>query len=184
MDSFASKDIQYPDGQPNKVVVPAEIQESGFKPPVRASNGELILGDALSANHLNYILNDIYNKLSKSRVLVDFGGDNSAGYRRYTNGDVEMWGGGVAGADGNTQITYPIALPAATRDIQVSILTVKGAADMSIHAVMVVDESQTATGFIARSIYRDAAANSTNVPSRNGFRWNANYRAKLSVQNG
>lgn len=180
MESFASTDVEYPDGQTNKTVVPAEIQARGFKPPVRTSGGDLERGDSLAANHLNYILNDIYNKLASSRILSDFGGDNTSGYRRYTNGDIEMWGGGVAGTDGNTQITYPITLPAATRDIQVSILTVKGGADMSIHAVMVVDESQTTTGFIARTIYRDAAANSVNQPSRNGFRWNANYRAKLS----
>lgn len=181
MDSFANTDVDYPDGQSNRVVVPAEIQARGFKPPVRTASGELEKGDSLAANHLNYILNDIYKKLSGARQLDSYGGDSNAGYRKYTNGDVDMWGGGTAGSDGNASITYPVTLPAVTRDIQLTMLTTSDGASMDIHQAMVIDASQTVTGFRARCIFRATGA-SSNQLSQNGFRWRASYHATKAVK--
>lgn len=120
MDSFANVDVNYPDGQTNKTVVPAEIQARGFKPPIRTATGELEKGDNLAANHLNFILNDIYNKLGASRQIEKKSGDNQNGYVQYSNGDVEMWGIATTPASGMLVVNYPVNIPAATRDIQLT----------------------------------------------------------------
>ncbi|WP_375601072.1 phosphoglycolate phosphatase [Klebsiella aerogenes] len=70
LNSFAAQDLKYSDGQNNKETIPDEIVEYGFKPPVRAADGTVQVGDKLTANHLNYLLNDLYSQISelKSRV--------------------------------------------------------------------------------------------------------------------
>ncbi|HDU5651433.1 TPA: phosphoglycolate phosphatase [Klebsiella aerogenes] len=70
LNSFAAQDLKYSDGQNNKETIPDEIVEYGFKPPVRAADGTVQGGDKLTANHLNYLLNDLYSQISelKSRV--------------------------------------------------------------------------------------------------------------------
>jgi len=62
MDSFAAQDLQFDDGQNNKESIPDEIQQYGFRPPVRAQDGTIISGHKLAAQHLNYIINDLYSK--------------------------------------------------------------------------------------------------------------------------
>lgn len=62
--SFAANDVTYSDGQENRVRPPDEIFANGFKPPVRNPDGSVSKGDPLAANHLNYILNDIYARLN------------------------------------------------------------------------------------------------------------------------
>lgn len=70
LNSFAAQDLKYSDGQNNKEAIPDEIVEYGFKPPVRAADGTVQVGDKLTANHLNYLLNDLYSQISelKSRI--------------------------------------------------------------------------------------------------------------------
>ncbi|EPK1682140.1 phosphoglycolate phosphatase [Klebsiella aerogenes] len=70
LNSFAAQDLKYSDGQNNKENIPDEIVEYGFKPPVRAADGTVQVGDKLPANYLNYLLNDLYSQISelKSRV--------------------------------------------------------------------------------------------------------------------
>ncbi|AEX65695.1 hypothetical protein DIBBI_gp27 [Xanthomonas phage vB_XveM_DIBBI] len=183
MDSFANVDVNYPDGQTNKTVVPAEIQARGFKPPIRTATGELEKGDNLAANHLNFILNDIYNKLKASGdsaiTVVEAGGDTANGYRSYSNGHIEMWGTGTPGADGNVTITYPVVLPALTRDIQISMLSTPDGTNMDLHAGMIISQSQTPTGFRARCIFRSSGSTS-NGASQNGFTWRANYHPAVA----
>ncbi|WP_241640736.1 phosphoglycolate phosphatase [Rosenbergiella epipactidis] len=70
MDSFAASDLQFDDGQNNIESIPDEVQQYGFRPPVRGKDGSIIAGHKLTANHLNYILNDLYAQIAelKSRV--------------------------------------------------------------------------------------------------------------------
>jgi hypothetical protein len=68
--SFAATDVTYADGQNNKEPVPDEILASGFVPPVRMPDGSISVGSKLAANHLNYLLNDLYAQIAdlQSRV--------------------------------------------------------------------------------------------------------------------
>lgn len=64
IESFASNDVQYSDLQTNKSPVPDEILANGFKPPIVTPNGTIQYGDPLAAQHLNYLLNEIFNRLT------------------------------------------------------------------------------------------------------------------------
>lgn len=70
MDSFAAQDLQFDDGQNNKEPIPDEIQQYGFRPPVRAKDGSIIAGHKLTANHLNYIFNDLYTQIAELKAKV------------------------------------------------------------------------------------------------------------------
>lgn len=70
MDSFAAQDLQFDDGQNNKEPIPDEIQQYGWRPPVRAQDGSIIAGHKLTANHLNYIINDLYAQLAELKSKV------------------------------------------------------------------------------------------------------------------
>ena len=70
IESFAASDIQYPDGQRNKETPPDEVIANGFVPPVRAADGTIIAGNKLTANHLNYILNDLYAKNAELEARI------------------------------------------------------------------------------------------------------------------
>lgn len=61
---FAANNIQYPDLQPNKAALSDEILANGFKPPIITQNGTVQYGDPLSAQHLNYLMNEIFNRLT------------------------------------------------------------------------------------------------------------------------
>lgn len=62
--SFAATNVTYADEQSNRVRPPDEIFSAGFKPPVKNDDGTITKGDALAANHLNYILNDLYARIA------------------------------------------------------------------------------------------------------------------------
>lgn len=62
--SFAGTDVTYPDNQSNRVRPPDEIFSVGFKPPVKNPDGSVSKGDSLAANHLNYILHDLYSRIA------------------------------------------------------------------------------------------------------------------------
>lgn len=70
MDSFAAKDLKFDDGQNNKEVLPDEIQQYGFRPPVRAQDGTIIAGHKLAAQHLNYIINELYKKIADQEIRI------------------------------------------------------------------------------------------------------------------
>lgn len=118
MENFAATTRVYSDGQNNREEVPAEIVQYGFKPPVKLPDGSIEVGDYLAANHLNFIINDIYKKLSTSLVVTEKSGNTNAGYRKFSNGDIEAWGRAVTGADGSVTVNYGIQMPAPTGDIQ------------------------------------------------------------------
>lgn len=62
--SFADNNVQYSDLQSNKAEIPEEILANGFKPPIMTENGTVQYGDPLSAQHLNYLLNEIFKRLT------------------------------------------------------------------------------------------------------------------------
>ena len=70
MDSFAAQDLQFDDGQNNKEPIPDEIQQYGWRPPVRSQDGSIIAGHKLTANHLNYIIHDLYAQLAELKAKV------------------------------------------------------------------------------------------------------------------
>lgn len=62
---FAEQNMQYPDGQNNKEPIPPEILLRGFAPPYKTPDGQIVAGDKLAANHLNYILNAFSAKINE-----------------------------------------------------------------------------------------------------------------------
>lgn len=65
MDSWAENDVTYPSlnaDTPNKAEPPEEMQATGFVPTYFDVAGNLVAGDALTAQHINFILNDLYRK--------------------------------------------------------------------------------------------------------------------------
>lgn len=69
---FAEQNMQYPDGQNNKELIPPEILLRGFSPPYKTPDGQIVAGDKLAANHLNYILNAMTAKINEleQRIAV------------------------------------------------------------------------------------------------------------------
>lgn len=66
MDSWAETDKTYK-GQggtdiPNKQTPSEELQATGFAPTYFDESGNLVFGDGLSAQVMNFILNDLYKK--------------------------------------------------------------------------------------------------------------------------
>ncbi len=68
MDSWANTDKTYlaQGGAqvPNKEAPSQELQATGFAPTYFDANGNLVFGDGISAQVMNYILNDLYQKYS------------------------------------------------------------------------------------------------------------------------
>ena len=174
MKSFANVDVGYPDGQTNKTVVPAEIQARGFKPPVRATDGTLELGDNLAANHLNYILNDIYNQLQAGNLVVESGGDNNNGYRKFRDGTVEAWGVGML-VNGDLTVTLPTTFPAAPADI----ITTIGGTNFGINVDVVAALSATTTTIAFRGRYIPVAGGAGGL-SGTKFSWRAAYHPTVA----
>lgn len=122
MDSFANTPRDYDDGQSNLEEIPAEIQQYGWKPPVKLPDGSIVEGDFLAANHLNMIFNDLYKKLKSSIVVTKEVITDTGGYQIFSNGDIEMWGTATTGSDAVAAITTPVALPGPTRDVQLTLV--------------------------------------------------------------
>lgn len=76
MDSWAATDATYtgPNNAtiPGKEEPPAEMQATGFVPTYFDINGNIVFGDGLTAQHMNYILNDLYTKYTA--LLARVGG--------------------------------------------------------------------------------------------------------------
>ena len=79
MDSWAESDISYPSlnaDTPNKSETPAEMQAAGFAPTYMDKAGNLVIGDPLTAQHMNFLLCDLYRKYKDAlaRIAVLEGG--------------------------------------------------------------------------------------------------------------
>lgn len=73
MDSWAENDTTYPSlnaDTPNKAEPPEEMQSVGFVPTYIDVAGNLVTGDALTAQHINFILNDLYRKYSAALARI------------------------------------------------------------------------------------------------------------------
>lgn len=167
MDSFANTDRVYSDGQRNKEAIPDEITTYGFKPPVRLPDGSIEAGDYLAANHLNFILNDIYKRI-QSGAVVESVAAQSSGYRRYADGRIEMWGLAQPNASGIVAVTYPVRIPFQTNQI---FFSNRVTSPTTITRSIIVSDS-TVTGFTVLATKTVNAATSTdNTP----FAWRAFY---------
>lgn len=65
MDSWAESDISYPSQNadtPNKQEPSQEMQATGFVPTYIDAAGNLVIGDAITAQHMNFILCDLFRK--------------------------------------------------------------------------------------------------------------------------
>ncbi|WFZ22196.1 phosphoglycolate phosphatase [Citrobacter portucalensis] len=74
MDSWAENDISYPSlnaDTPNKEEPPAEMQASGFVPTYMDKGGNLVIGDPLTAQHMNYLLCDLYRKYTAALARIE-----------------------------------------------------------------------------------------------------------------
>lgn len=73
MDSWAEKDISYPSlnaDTPNKSKPPEEMQASGFVPTYRDKAGNLVVGDPLTAQHINFLFCDLYRKYKAALARI------------------------------------------------------------------------------------------------------------------
>ncbi|QDH45698.1 structural protein [Pantoea phage vB_PagM_AAM37] len=174
MESFANVDVNYPDGQTNKTVVPAEIQARGFKPPVRSTDGTLEPGSNLAANHLNYILNDIYNQLQAVNLVTESGGDNINGYRKFRDGTVEAWGAGKL-VNGDLNVTLPTTFP----EVPADIMTTIGGTNFGNNVDVVAALSATTTTIAFRGRYVPVAGGAGG-PSGANFSWRAAYHPTVA----
>jgi hypothetical protein len=65
MDSWAESDVSYPSlnaDTPNKAEPPEEMQVVGFVPTYMDRAGNIVVGDPLTAQHMNFMLCDLYRK--------------------------------------------------------------------------------------------------------------------------
>lgn len=93
----------------NKEPLPEEIVANGFRPPVQTPDGVYEYGDELTANWLNWLLNDLY----KSVVVEDISGTVTPGptfdsYFAIKCGDVMVQGGAFQCTASTTLLTFPI----------------------------------------------------------------------------
>lgn len=73
MDSWAASDTTYPSQNadtPNKEAPTDEMVAVGFAPTYLDKNGNLVVGDPLTAQHINYLFNDLYSKLSAAQARI------------------------------------------------------------------------------------------------------------------
>ena len=73
MDSWAEDDVTYPSlnaDTPNKQEPAQEMQASGFVPTYMDKGGNLVVGDALTAQHMNYLLCDLYRKYTAALARI------------------------------------------------------------------------------------------------------------------
>lgn len=171
MDSFASQDRVYDDGQENKVAIPEEIQQFGFKPPVRLASGELTVGDSLTANHLNFLLNDLYSKAGRTRQVVKVShGQN--GYILYDNNDRLCWGlATTAGDNGVAAVQFPTNMFGIPQMIQFTQIGADSSTDLCVTHLM--PETVTQLGFSA--INMRLTKEGVLAPSKFNFFYRAEY---------
>lgn len=74
MDSWAATDKSYPSfnaDTPNKQEPSPEMQAVGFVPTYMDKGGNLVVGDPLTAQHVNFILCDLYQKYAAALARID-----------------------------------------------------------------------------------------------------------------
>ncbi|HEY3591913.1 MAG TPA: phosphoglycolate phosphatase [Buttiauxella sp.] len=74
MDSWADSDKSYPSlnaDTPNKQEPSQEMQAAGFVPTYMDRGGNLVTGDPLTAQHMNYILWDLYGKYQAALARIE-----------------------------------------------------------------------------------------------------------------
>lgn len=74
MNSWAENNISYPSlnaDTPNKEIPPEEMQASGFVPTYMDKGGNLVIGDPLTAQHMNFILYDLYQKYTAALARIE-----------------------------------------------------------------------------------------------------------------
>lgn len=74
MDSWAASDTSYPSfnaDTPNKQEPPTEMQATGFVPTYMDKGGNLVIGDPLTAQHINFMFYDLYQKYTAALARID-----------------------------------------------------------------------------------------------------------------
>ena len=171
LDGFARTNITYPDGQANKVSPSAQQIANGFS--FESAAGQ---GDFLSANKLNWLLNDLYKQLGFSVVRANYKPDgyaNNPPQVTYRIGNMLIQGGRVRVADlagtGGKVIwrdafkAPPVVMFTQRYDSDVPAL---GAASAAHYM-----SGLTVTATDATVQVRNAAGNPVSMPENNTFDW-------------
>lgn len=105
----------------------------------------------------------------KCAVIVKTGSNANGKYRIWSDGSIDMWGNGIANANGDALVNYPIALPAAAQNVTTTPLVLSTGANRPTTSVMLVADLTTATKatFIVKR--------SDGTTSADGFYWSVNY---------
>lgn len=142
----------------------AEIKDAGLIAEVLKNLG---LGEAAKLNAGNKVGQAA--KIGDCAVVVSAGSNVNGQWRIWSDGTYEMWGAPVSlSADGTGTVTFPIALPAKSRNILITQLT-SGTAT-NVISTMVRDPTISPSGFKTTTAY---AADGT--PSVSGYVWRIIY---------
>ena len=110
-----------------------------------------------------------YLGLGESKYVIKRGTNANGAWIIWSDGAVEVFGSAVTIVDGLATVTFPVQLPAVTRNISIAerILQDPGVSPASnpMHVSIVIDNTVTTTGFKARCVMASGMASS------NGFSW-------------
>ncbi|MGM7832290.1 gp53-like domain-containing protein [Yersinia enterocolitica] len=156
-----------PDG--TEVVIPALSWITDSKTWFDA-NRELIDNAGNTSGKLA-LIGDVKTDTNKCAVIVKTGSNANGKYRIWSDGSIDMWGNGIANANGDALVNYPITLPAAAQNVTTTPLLLSTATNRQARSVMVVIDLTTATKatFVVKC--------SDDSTSADGFYWSVNYAA-------
>ena len=107
--------------------------------------------------------------LGESKYVIKRGTNANGAWIIWSDGAVEVFGSAVTIVDGLATVTFPVQLPAVTRNISIAerISQDPGVSPASnpMHVSIVIDNTVTTTGFKARCVMASGMASS------NGFSW-------------
>ncbi|WP_368493849.1 phage tail protein [Escherichia coli] len=107
--------------------------------------------------------------LGESKYVIKRGTNANGAWIIWSDGAVEVFGSAVTIVDGLATVTFPVQLPAVTRNIYIAerISQDPGVSPASnpMHVSIVIDNTVTTTGFKARCVMASGMASS------NGFSW-------------
>ncbi len=107
--------------------------------------------------------------LGESKYVIKRGKNANGAWIIWSDGAVEVFGSAVTIVDGLATVTFPVQLPAVTRNISIAerISQDPGVSPASnpMHVSIVIDNTVTTTGFKARCVMASGMASS------NGFSW-------------
>ncbi|HAH3942199.1 TPA: phage tail protein [Escherichia coli] len=110
-----------------------------------------------------------YLGLGEARYVIKRGTNANGAWIIWSDGAVEVFGSAVTIVDGLATVTFPVQLPAVTRNISIAerISQDPGVSPASnpMHVSIVIDNTVTTTGFKARCVMASGMASS------NGFSW-------------